>query len=329
MRHATILMAAMLSWLGSARLARADEAVIVVGGSATEHDRSIVGAAIETATRDDGWTLRSKPLTKKESDSLLECHDSSSPWTCVPASLHASGVYHALIIAVDNRQADNGAPMVVITGKIVATDTQASSGKQRYCVQCADDRLTVTASDLTQELLRDLAVREGRTIIDVRSTPSGAQIVLDGRPVQATDASLNTFPGKHVLVIEKPGFQREIREIVVSRGKTAALVVALRPSGPSGISRVQPSRVVPGVLLGAGAAAIAAGVILYAIDEDPSPTGGRMYWDTAPAGVGVGVVGLATAGVGVYLWYRASQSQPAPGVVLVRHGAVIAWKGSF
>lgn len=331
MKHAMILVVMMVAWPSSGRIAHAEEAVVVIGGSATEHDRAIVQAAAEAATRNDDWTVRSKPLTKKETSSLLECHDSPSPWTCVPASLHTSGVYHALVIAVDSKQADNGAPMVVVTGKVIATNTPASSGKQRYCVQCADDRLTATASDLTQELLHDIAVREGHTVIEVRSSPSGAQIVLDGRPVQATNASLNTFPGKHVVVLEKPGFQREIREIIASRGKTAEMEITLQPSVTSDTIHATPgpSRVVPGVILGIGAAAVAAGILLYAIDEAPSPTGGRRYWDTAPAGVAIGVAGLATAGLGAYLRFRAPRSQPTPSVVIMRRGAVIAWTGDF
>lgn len=331
MKHGRILLASILGWISSVPIAHADQAVIVIGGSATEHDRATVRAAAEAVTRNDGWSLQTKPLTKQEIESLRDCQDSSSPWTCVPTSLHASGTYHALILAVDNRQTEYGAPMVVVVGKVIATDTQAFAVKQRHCIQCADDKLGAAATDLTQELLRDIAVREGRTIVEVRSTPSGAQIILDGRPVQVTDASLNTYPGKHVVTLEKPGFQRETREITIARGKTADLAVVLQPSVATSSVHTLPhaSRVVPGALIGIGATAVVAGVILYSIDEDPGPTGGKLYWDTAPTGVAIGTVGLATAGLGAYLWYRASRAQSPPGIVVLHHGALVAWRGSF
>jgi hypothetical protein len=331
MKLSVLLAVAALCWPAVTRTAHADEAVIVTGGSATEHDRATVAAAAAAVAREDGWSLRAKPLTKKESDSLLTCQDSASPWTCVPSSLHASGTYRALVLVVDSRQTDAGAPMVVVVGRLIAPDTHAFAVKQRHCVQCADDKLGAAVADLTLELLREIATREGRTIIEVRSTPTGAQVSLDGRPAQVTDASLNTYPGKHVVVVDKPHYQREIREVTVARGKTAELAVTLQPSESTTGDRTvhEPSRSVPVTVVAVGAAAVVAGIVLYAVDEDPSPTGGKRYWDTAPAGVALGTVGLVTAGVGAYLLYRASGSQSAPSVAVGPHGAVLTWTGSF
>src|SRR5262249_53698897 len=151
-------------------------------------------------------------------------------WNCIPATLQGSGTRRALILKVDNRQTETGAPMVVIVGKLLAADTQAFGVKQRQCIQCADDKIGAAASELAQELLREAAVREGRTVIEVHSTPTGAQIMLDGTAVQVTDAALSTYPGKHVVILDLAGFQREIREVTVERGKTAALAVDLKPS---------------------------------------------------------------------------------------------------
>jgi PEGA domain len=331
MKRWPLLFVTALSWCAATRAARADEAVIATGGSATEHDRATVAAAAEAVARDDGWSVRAKPLSKKETESLLTCQDSVSPWTCVPGSLHANGAYRALILTVDGRQTDAGAPVVVVVGKLIAPDTHAFAVKQRHCVQCADDKLGAAAADLTLELLRDIAVREGRTIIEVRSTPNGAQVSLDGRPVQVTDAALNTYPGQHVVVIEKPHYQREIREITVARGKTAELAVVLRQSETTTDDHTssRPSRVVPFALIGVGAAAVVTGIILYAVDEDPSPTGGKRYWDTAPAGVTVGSIGLAAAAVGTYLLYRDSRTPLAPSVAVLPRGAFLTWTGSF
>lgn len=323
----TLLLTAMLGCLG-ASVARADEVVIVTAGSATEHDRATVSAAVGEVARSGGWTLRAKPPSKKESESLASCQEPSAPWNCILASLRASGVQRALILTVDSRQTEYGAPMVVVLGKAIAADTQVSAVKQRQCIQCADDKLAAAASELTVELLREIAVREGRTVIEVHSTPQGAQVMLDGTAVQVTNAALSTYPGKHVVILELPGFEREIREVTAERGKTMALAIDLKPSVTT-VHRPPPSRVLPYALIGGGAAALIAGGILYAIDEDPSPSGGRTYRDTAPAGVAVGVAGLAVAGVGAFLWYRVSRSHSAPAVVLRQGGAIFAWEGSF
>ena len=329
MKLSTTLLAMASIWTSFVQVAHSEEAVIVTGGSATEHDQTIVEAAAEAATRDDGWIVRSKPLTKRETESLLHCQDSGSPWTCVPVSLHASGTYHALVLAVDSRQADSGAPMIVVTGKVIATDTRAFVGKQRYCVQCADDKLAAAATALTLELLRDITVREGHTIIEVHSIPEGAQISLDGRPVQVTDASLNTYPGMHTVALEKPGYQRETREVRVTRGNTADLAVVLSPTAQRAGTPPKSSTIVPLVIVGFGATAIATGIVLYAIDEDPSLNGGKRYRDTASYGVTSGAVGLAAVGVGAFLWFRASRAPSVPSIAAVHDGALITWQGNF
>ncbi len=307
MTRRALLVVAALGSLGASPSARAGDAVIVVGGSATDHDRSTVVFAVGEAARKDGWTFRAKAPTKKESDAILGCQETSAPWNCIPLSLKGSGTERALILTVDNRQTDYGAPMVVVIGKVIAADTRIFAVKQRQCVQCADDKLGEAATELTVELLRDISIREGRTVIHVRSMPKGAQVMLDGTAVQVTDAALNTYPGKHVVILDLAGFERAIREVTAERGKTADITVELKPSvRKAGNTESRLSRALPYALIGVGAAAVVAGSILYAVDEDHSPSGGKTYHDTAPAGVAIGAVGLAVAGAGAFFWYRGS-----------------------
>jgi hypothetical protein len=78
-----------------------------------------------------------------------------------------------------------------------------------------------------------------------------------------------------------------------------------------------------------GSVVLSAGVVVYAIDEDPSPTGGKYYWDTAPTGIALGALGLASIGVGVWCWTRSVHSPPMPTVSVSSSHAVIAWSGEF
>ena len=50
------------------------------------------------------------------------------------------------------------------------------------------------------------------------STPSGADITLDGRYVGSTPSVLNLSTGKHVVVVSTPGFAQWKRELAVSPG---------------------------------------------------------------------------------------------------------------
>lgn len=89
------------------------------------------------------------------------------------------------------------------------------------------------------------------------------------------------------------------------------------------------SRTLPIVLVGAGAAALIAGGVLYAIDEDPDRLDPmqREVTNTAPLAVGLGIAGLVAAGTGGVLWWRSSTSHPT--VAAHGSGVLIGWSAQF
>src|SRR5215468_12637206 len=203
-------------------LVRADDGSVVIGGGAGDRDRSVVGAAVAAIAREAGWALSREPVAAPDVDRLLACSDPVRPWACVPASLGSRGIRRIFVFAVDRRQAASGVPMVVLTAKLIVQAPQGLAVRQRFCEHCADDRLVGASTELARQLLQDLAVRSGRTVLDVASTPPGARITLDGQPIGATDATFNTFPGPHVVVVDKSGYRSETRSVIAEEGKTAA-----------------------------------------------------------------------------------------------------------
>jgi len=85
-------------------------------------------------------------------------------------------------------------------------------------------------------------------------------------------------------------------------------------AGPSSPDAAPHSRLGPALAIGAGAAAIVAGGLLIALDQDPSPHQ-RDYYDAAKYGVASLVAGGVVAVVGITLWLRpraSSSSGAAP-----------------
>jgi hypothetical protein len=129
------------------------------------------------------------------------------------------------------------------------------------------------------------------------------------------------------------------------RGLADALMVSLShlatPSASIGLTaharteqeRPGPSRVVPGALIGGGAAlAITGGVMIAMGAQVPAKTGVQpaSYLDYRPPGYALGVAGLAAAGVGVYLWMHGDDSARSRPIAAVSpSGGYVGWTGRF
>lgn len=318
---------------GEAAAAPAVGGVVAVGGNAEERDRAAVSAGAMAATRQAGWQLPVKPLTKKESTSLLRCLDPGEPWNCIPGSIGSQGIHQALVVSAEKQQAEDGSPVVVLTAKLIVTQPHALAVRRRLCEHCADDRLTQASSELTEQLLQELAVRMGRTVLEVKSSPSGARIVLDGVPVGATNMTFNTYPGPHVVILEMPGYLTQTIPVDAQEGKTAAVAVTLQPSErvppPSKITTPndKPSRLVPIALFSAGGAALVGSGILIYLGAQSGPDQEVLHTSAKAHGIELGILGVAAIGAGAYLWWRGSTG--APTVSVTPGAAVVGWTRAF
>jgi hypothetical protein len=288
---------------------------VVLGGDADARDRRVVGDAVRAAARDAGWLIPDADAATDE----VDC-GGGEPAACEPAALAGRGGGRVIAVAIEHRQADNGAPMVVLTGRLVVAAPPALVVGQRFCEHCADDRLTAAARELVGQLVRELAVRAGRTILDVTSTPRGARITVDGRAVGATDATFSTSPGAHRVVVERAGYRAAARTVIAVEGKTAVVAFALTPAGAS--------RRVAVALVAGGLVAVAAGGALLELGARGGPQDRYVYVGATPAGAALGLAGAAAIAVGAYGWWRASRSQPT--LVLTQRGGVVAgWRAAF
>ena len=160
--------------------------------------------------------------------------------------------------------------------------------------------------------------------------PTGADVNLDGADVGATEATFNTFPGKHVATVRKDGFVTEVREFTAEDGKTSELTLTLRPSAPvlptHPVPQDTPSRLVPFALIGAGGVlVVTGGYFIHLGGQSYGPNDRYDYPHATSFGIVTGLVGLGAVGGGLYLlWHHAG-----PTVTPTTSGAVVGWSGSF
>jgi hypothetical protein len=326
----TILRAAAIAALlvGSASRARADGAVLVVG-AVSPRDRDLIVDAIQSAGR--ALSLRfSAAAGRDAADTSVACLHDQTPWSCIAPVIR--GKDQLVIVEIDSDRG-GGAPMTRVTAHLLIAGAKAVSFASRGCAMCNDEALKRTVGDLGRDLLQRAVARSGRTRLAIRSRPDRAQITLDGEPAGATDATLATYPGTHTIELRTPGYDAATREVIAVDGTTVDVAIPLQPetgrsNGAPGSPDASPrSRLGPALMIGAGAAAIVAGGLLIALDQDPSPHQ-RYYYDTAKYGVASLVAGGVAAVAGVTLWLRPRASSSAA-VAPVPGGAAIGWAGRF
>ncbi len=111
--------------------------------------------------------------------------------------------------------------------------------------------------------------------INVSSTPQGATVLVDGEPVGVTPLSLEVSPGEHTVVVRSEGYADQERRVVVEAGDNEPIESTLDPTGPGrkrGMDderRARMLRIMGWTGIGLGAASLASGIALIAIDERP------------------------------------------------------------
>jgi hypothetical protein len=161
-------------------------------------------------------------------------------------------------------------------------------------------------------------------------------VALDGKPAivgQLYDAAGRHVRGAIVAPVGDVGDEPRLRALArfLADGTPAEGLRVLR-DGPlpgaataSGRNRLAPH--IGRLLVGTGAAALVAGGVLYAIDQDPGGPS-PVTRNTAPAGIAVGAVGLAAVSVGLWLW-AARTGGSSPMLAVGSSGGFIGWGGTL
>lgn len=311
------------------RLAHANLGTVIVGGTADEAARQTVSAAVEKTARESGWSI-APAISPRDRDALLKCKDPA--WTpCVPATFQSAGIERVFLVIVNaGSSKEGGRPIYTLDGRLILAT--GATFNRRHCEHCADDALATEAATLARDLLRSNATQSGHTVVEITSKPPGAQIVLDGNPIGATDGKFNTFPGPHIVVFEKEGYESTTVEFVVEEGKTAYVTTELKATNVRTpiVPVERRSRAVPFALMGGGAVLLGVGAVSLwrGIADDER----YEYPRALPVGVVASLGGAAAIAVGVYMYRRASRTDghvSTPNGLITRDAFVVGWTRTF
>lgn len=320
------------------------EGAVMVAGRVSPHDREVIVDTVRGEGTAVSLRFSSSVFGRDAADASMACLKDKAPWSCV--SLTVRGKDQIVIVEVDSDRGA-GAPMTIVTAHLLTAGAEDESFATRNCEMCNEDALRRTVSDLCRALLQRAAARTGRTRLAVHSRPDGAQITLDGTAVNPTAGPAATFPGRHTVVLQLPGYAPLTREVVAIDGRATEVTLDLEPAAQVvHDERRHGSQFLPGLAVGVGAAALAAGGLMIGFDQDPNRRGQQQphYYDTAPLGVVTAATGAVLAGIGVYYLLRspsAGSTGSAGGTASTRStgstatltplpgGAAVGWAGRF
>ena len=226
-RAVGILLAALLAASPWTPAASADTGTALVSGSAAGQQLRVIRIAVEKELRKAGWSLQT--LGSAENAALAACFSGARPWPCLDTVQAARRLQRVLAIQIEPDPEPGTQPQLRLTGRLTATEGQRLSIDTRYCGPCSDSQLADAASQLARRLLTIAAIRKETTIIEVRTRPPGATILLDGRMVEATDHAIATSPGNHSVHLQLSGYRAELRTVQAQEGKRVLVDVSFRP----------------------------------------------------------------------------------------------------
>ena len=171
-------------------------------------------------------------------------------------------------------------------------------GMRRACEDCNPDVMR----SVVEEVLGLIGTFE-RGRVAIHSRPPGMTVLVDNENVGVTPIERELPVGQHHIVLMHAGQQVGEKTVKVQPDLAAEIMIPVKL--PADASAVDPerhrSKVVPGIALGIGGAAIAAGAILYLTSEVDDGSKPR-YRDTKPLGIGVAAGGAVLVGIGFIGW---------------------------
>lgn len=338
-RHAAALAVALVvlaSALGAAHAATVT--ALVVYGKSDKRLQALVYGEVERELRAAGWELV-PPLSDVESQSVSNCMSQPKPWQCMLFVVNRMKIDRVIAVRVEVESVNAKQTQVALTGQLVLAATSAKLEQARYCGACSDDEVRSYAAQVARMLLDERALLASTTRLDIKSQPMGAEVRIDGQVVGITNNVFPTTPGEHEVEVSLRGFPAQRRTLVAVDGKAVAAELELRasPGGSGSTGEGGGAGLMPKLMVGTGAAAIAAGaVFLFVLDEDKREYATQAEYEADPHYTDWGVPGVATMAAGAalavtggILWWRGAKSATKPIVATTSSGVSLGLSATF
>lgn len=324
------LIAAAAFFLSLPRPASAEVGVVVVTGTLKQRQVEIVESAANDVLRAASWNFVDPALTADERAAVSTCMGLTRPWSCVAESVTDKKLDRVVLIDIRPDKTTREEKLA-LTVQIAAAGTGVATTEGMHCDKpCSDDRLRATATEVVATTAKNAATRNASVELEIRSSPPGASIKLDGEYVGTTNRTVKLTSGSHSVLLQLDGYQPGTQTVTISNeagAKAEPIDVTLVPNhapphgegdgdGPKPEqppTRSHHSRVLPSITIGVGLAAFVGGWA-YSRTREPPTTYEQPEQLNSKAGIAVSLTGGAVAIAGaIWLWaWWPRDDKPAP-----------------
>ena len=198
-------------------------------------------------------------------------------------------------------------------------DERATVATHRdQCGSCDLEQASAWAGKVARHLINSAGRAEASARLEVRSTPPGGAVSIDGSAVGVSGMTFGVSAGRHTVSVQLEGHTVAAREVDLAPGKLTVVELELVPTAstaPAAPDRPRPApgffsaRVFKWVTLGVAVGGLAAGISLIVIDGQPTcdETFPNMECpevrDTLAAGAVLTALGGAAGLASGYLFY--------------------------
>lgn len=325
----------MLIWLGASGLARAESIVMLDATQGELGDgRARAERALARKLRAEGVAIITQPQAEaRVGGAAASC---TGP-DCIADLARGSGADAALAMAIWSAAAPGEPGRLLVT--LIDRKGQSFPGEAAIHADDVEGSAREALSDA-----RSLQWLGPGPWLRVRSTPAGAQVMLDGRPLGATPTRAVVTPGRHTLEIRLPGLRPHAQtvDIPANASRQTAVEIDLTPRAPHPAHRrpagepqpratrrppAHPSRPLLGPLIlgGIGVAIAAYDVIHIASDLcERRDAMGCAERSTISAGTAFALGGVAFGALGTgLLWYLLGESREPEPTLTIGHDRLV------
>ena len=183
---------------------------------------------------------------------------------------------------------------------------------KRACGQCDDATLRGAVDALMRELSRKGASGKGR--IKIAGGGDGMIVKIDGTELGAPPIDREVDAGQHEVVFVHGDSPVDVRRVQVDAGGVVDVTAPHVANRSGGSPTRQRSRLMPGLLLAGGLAAVAAGSVLLYYGSLRGPDEPYVYTNATEIGLPLALAGAFAVGAGTSLWFARSGSDAQVGV---------------